>query len=312
EWLKADADRDTVAQPLRTEGVTDDKFKDMEDVIRSTESRSVFTFLKNVHQITTNVWSVYNALTDEDWFYVRQKGTLAASNMIEEDAKNPDPNHRMRGVFTDYYRLNTYVIDFLREKELFLHQSSPQTTTGGEKEVSSGVKWDLGGKLSGSVLCLPEKKDKPKEAVDNVKCELKLGAELTFGLTLNKTFTYDIPDVAIRSIAGSSLNNAGWEYEIRRPHFRSGFGCVGFEGLGPLTPMSRATFQPLAQWMWRVADSEARKIMPSGFLVDVEVSTRMVMMEIGIPACPVNIKDDFVRRSQRDRAVIPYPYRPEK
>ncbi|MEW6037912.1 MAG: hypothetical protein AB1648_06660 [Pseudomonadota bacterium] len=292
EWLKGDADRDGAAQPLRTEGEADDKFKDMAELVRATESRSVFTFLKNVHQITTTVWGIYNALTDEDWFYVRQKGTLAASNEIEERAKDPRNDHYYRGWFTNYYRFNTYVLGYWEstDKVVQLGQQSPETVNGKAK-VSSSVSFSLNGKLFGN------KKD-------------GIGAEIGFGATINHTFTYKIQDVTVLNISGYGVTNAAWEFDIARPfHDTGSLGCITSQGLHPMTELSRATYEPVTQWFWRVADAPARNKHPASLPIIVNFRTRVEEIERAAFTCIF-----FARTKMSDllgdTVYVPWPKRP--
>lgn len=77
KWLKEDEARDGSARQRADAGravlAADDQFKNLQDVVRSYESRMVFNFRKNAHALTTNVWTVHNSQANENWFYVRQQ-----------------------------------------------------------------------------------------------------------------------------------------------------------------------------------------------------------------------------------------------
>ena len=282
EWLKDDAARDTTAQrkavAARAVLAADDQFKNLQDVVRSYESRMVFNFRKNVHALTTNVWTVHNNELNEDWFYVRQQGIFSASNELLPLAlvNNISPTEgNDRGRFTDLYNINTFVDGYTGNPAVFLDQSSPITTTGVTK-ISSSVSWSLSGKLSGAAKC----------ASDN-KCEIGGGAEISGGVSVNNSYSYDIPDVTVRNQSGTNLNNGSWDFAIAWPAWTNGFGCIGFSGLGPLAAVSGSTFQPITQWIWRVG-SAVRSSRPAGLPITVNFRTWVRHIYYG-PACNFNM-----------------------
>jgi hypothetical protein len=176
KWLEEDGARDAAARQRLAAGgavFASDQFANLQDVVRSYESRMVFTFRKNVDALTTNVWSVHNRDLNEDWFYVRQQGIFSAASellplALVNNISSTEGNDR--GRFTDLYNLNTFVDGYSRNPVVFLDQSSPITTTGVTK-ITSSVSWNLSGKLSGSAKCTS----------DN-KCEIGGGAEITGGI----------------------------------------------------------------------------------------------------------------------------------
>jgi hypothetical protein len=284
EWLEDDKARDRLASSRIAEaqaalaGDDKDKFKNLEEVVQSTETRMVFEFRNNIHALTTNVWSVHNATVNEDWFYVRQRGTFSAANELLPLAR---VNNRTseegddRGRFTDLYNINTYVTGFGGNPAVFLEQSSPITTSGVAK-ITSNVTWNLNGKLSGNAKC-----------GSDGKCEAGGGAEIGGGVMVSSSYSYDIPDVTVRNQSGTALNNANWDFAIASPHWKDGFGCLGFWGLGPLAPVSGATFQPVTQWIWRVGP-EVRASVPAGLPITVDFRTRVRHIYFG-PACNWNM-----------------------
>lgn len=164
---------------------------------------------------------------------------------------------------------------YLNDSAVFLDQSSPITTTGVTR-ISSSTSWSLSGKLSGNAKC----------ATDD-KCELGVGAEISAGVSVNNSFSYDIPDVTVRNQSGTSLNNASWDFAIASPAWTNGFGCIGFNGLGPLAAVSGSTFQPVAQWIWRVG-APVRAKQPAGLPITVNFSTRVRHIYYG-PGCNWNM-----------------------
>jgi hypothetical protein len=282
EWLRDDEARDRTAQQRAAAGravlEADDQFKNLQDVVRSYESRMVFPFRKNVHALTTNVWTVHNNELNEDWFYVRQQGIFSAANELLPLAlvNNISPTEgNDRGRFTDLYNITTFVDGYAGNPAVFLDQSSPITTTGVTK-ISSSVSWNLSGKLSGAAKCTS----------DN-KCEIGGGAEITGGVSVNNSYSYDIPDVTVRNQSGTNLNNASWDFAIAWPAWTNGFGCIGFSGLGPLAAVSGSTFQPITQWIWRVG-SAVRSSRPAGLPITVNFRTRVRHIYYG-PFCNFNM-----------------------
>lgn len=300
QWIEEDAMRDAAAAARAAEGraaLAGDQFKNLEDVVRSYESRMVFNFRKNVHSLTTNVWSVHNATVNEDWFYVRQQGVFSAANELLPLAyvnNTGDKEGNDRGRFTDLYNINTYVDGFGGNSAVYLDQASPITTTGVTK-ITSSVSWNLSGKLSGNAKC-----------GSDGKCEIGGGAEIAGGVTVNNSVSFDIPDVTVRNQSGTSLNNAAWDFAIAWPAWTSGFGCIGFWGLGPLASVSGATFQPTTQWIWRVG-SAVRASKPAGLPIAVNFKTRVRHIYYG-PACNWNMTNWSQESSGLTGSmVVPWP-----
>jgi hypothetical protein len=298
EWLREDEAR--VRAAARTRVVLEnDQFKNLQDVVRSYESRMVFPFRKNVHVLTTNVWTVHNSELNEDWFYVRQQGNFSAASELLPLAlvNNISPTEgNDRGRFTDLYNLNTYVDGYTGNTAVFLDTSSPITTTGVTK-ITSSVSWSLSGKLSGAAKC----------ASDN-KCEIGGGAEITGGVQVNNSYSYDIPDITVLNQSGTSLNNASWDFAIAWPAWTNGFGCIGFSGLGPLAPISGSTFQPVTQWIWRVSSS-VRASRPAGLPINVAFRSRVRHIYYG-PACNFNMTNwNQESGTLLGSMIVPWPAR---
>lgn len=299
-WLEADQARDSAASARIAAGrvaLVGDQFKNLEDVVRSYESRMVFNFRKNVHALTTNVWSVHNSDVNEDWFYVRQQGIFSANNELLPLAwvnNTGTDEGNDRGRFTDLYNINTVVDGYGGNAAVFLDQSSPITTTGVTK-ITSSVSWNLSGKLSGNAKCSSDD-----------KCEIGGGAEISGGVTVNNSVSFDIPDVTVRNQSGTNLNNANWDYAIAWPRWTNGFGCIGFWGLGPLAPVSGSTFQPVMQWIWRVGPS-VRADKPAGLPVSVYFNTRVRHIYYG-PTCNWNMTNWSQESGAiRGSMVVPWP-----
>lgn len=270
EWLRDDDERDRTAAQRAAGGGgalarSLEQFQNLEDVVRSYESRMVFNFRKNVHALTTNVWTVHNRDLNEDWFYVRQQGLFSAANellplALVNNISSTEGNNR--GRFTDLYNINTFVQGYSNNAAVFLDQTSPVTTTGVTR-ISSSVSWNLSGKLSANGKC-----------DSSAKCEIGAGGEISGGVSVNNSYSYDIPDVNVRNQSGSNLNNASWDFAIAWPAWTDGLGCLGHSGLGPLAPVSGSTFQPVTQWIWRVG-SKVRSSNRAGLPIVVQFKTRV-------------------------------------
>ncbi len=282
DWLALDGMRNlpnlrTAQVRSQLNGFAADPFKNMEDIVKSTESRFVWRFWSNVHTLTTNVWSVHNRTLNEDWFWVRQQGLFSAANAIHAD-KDTD-----RGRFTSYYGVDTFVEGWDNNTSVFLSQSSPETIQKTAKATSS-MTWNLSGELNGSFK-LSADKDPSGEAGG--------GGKISGGISVNSSYSYDIPDVAVINQSGTRVNNAGWAFEIARPYYNTiGFGCLGelgTKGLGPMAQVSRGTFLPVMQWLWRVG-SDVRAALPNGLPIRINFKTRIGHIYFG-RTCVWNLTD---------------------
>ncbi|MBS4098993.1 MAG: hypothetical protein KGZ83_19410 [Sulfuricella sp.] len=263
DWLAQDGMRNlpsvrSAAAKRDLNGFAADAFTNLEDAVKSTESRMVWRFRKNVHTLTTNVWSVHNRTVNEDWFLVRQQGLFSASNDIHADLRDD------KGRFTSYYAVDSFVEGWENNPAVYLSQSSPATIEKTAK-ASSSVTWSLSGELNASAKA----SDKP---------EVSGGGKFGVGVSVNNSYSYDIPDVTLTNLSGTQINNAGWSFNIAKPYYdTSGLGCIGplgWNGMGAMSQMSRGTFQPVMQWVWRVSP-EVRKALPSGLPLRVNFKTRV-------------------------------------
>lgn len=282
--------------PLRRSGfglaAAPEPLKNLEEIVRATELRNVFYFRRNVHALSTYVWGVHNAELSEDWFFVRQQGTFSASEEMLPDGDDNRADAMNRGRFTDLYEIDTRVPGWEREPDLHLELSSPITTER-QTKVTSTVNWTLNGKLSGNVKAA----EKP---------EAGAGAEIGGSVGVSSSVSYDINDVTILNLSGTSLNNAAWRFAIAWPYWKDGLGCLGFEGLGYLPGVAKGTFQPAMQWIWR-ARSQVRERHPEGLPIRIGFKTQVRHIYLG-PGCSFNLTNWSHASDFRPvDAVVPWP-----
>jgi hypothetical protein len=294
EWLRDDGERsddDTASAELATaldlDGVSAEQLdKRLDEVALSTERRSVFKFRTNVHTVTTTVWGAHSRSTGEDWFYVRQKGGFSAINEIVSDS------FRERGRYTYFYDVDTAVDGWESNAAVFVDQSTPDTAEGVAK-ISSKASWKLEGEVG---LDLKSKGEGSGRASTSI------------GVSIDNTYSYEVKDVTVRNLSQSRLNNARWRFDIARPYFRRGFFCIGADGFGEMVPVSKSTFQPYVQWIWRVS-SAVRNEHPGGLPVRIDLRTGVALSTGGGPGCLFREElEDSATTS--DRMTVPWPPRP--
>lgn len=281
DWLGQNGTRDlpnvgrlAAAREVNGFAAEDSNFADLEAVVKSTESRIVWRFRSNVHNLTTNVWSVHNRTLNEDWFLVRQRGLFSAKNEIHADKEND------KGRFTSYYETDTYVTGWDNSVSVNLFKTSPATTQK-SADVSSSMSWNLSGDLNAS-------------AKANEKGgEIGAGGKIAGGLSVNNTYKFSIPDVTLTNQSGTRVNNASWTFDIAKPYYdKNGFGCLshlGINGLGAMSQVSRGTFDPVMQWVWRVSP-DVRAAHPAGLPITINFKTRVGHIYFG-PGCVWNLTD---------------------
>jgi hypothetical protein len=109
-----------------------------------------------------------------------------------------------------------------------MQQSSPETANNTDT-VTSGVSFNIGGKVSVS----------PSGP----------GAEISGGVTISNSRTVTIKDCNAINKSNDRQNNAHWLYQFKRcntvPYFL-------YAGLTDPPSLAINTFQPLNQWIWRM------------------------------------------------------------
>lgn len=272
----------------------DSRSRSIEEVVNAFEQRHIFQFRRNVHSLTTRVWAVHDATRNEDWFFVRQQGLFSAANEILPDGDPGGADAMNRGRFTDLYTINTRVPGWENTPSVWLEHSSPLTAEKVQK-VTSSVSWNLTGKLSANVKAA----EKP---------EAGGGAEISGGVSMNQSFSFDVNDVTTSNQSGTAANDAGWRFDIAWPTWSDGFGCIGFLGLGPLPSVAKGTFQPVLQWIWRVS-AEVRERHPAGLPVEVTFGTRVRHIYYG-PGCSWNFTNwNHPSGPMAQGMVVPWPPR---
>lgn len=284
DWLAQDAARNlpnvgriAAARGINGFAAEDSNFADLEAVVKSTESRIVWRFRTNIHNLTTNVWSVHNRTLNEDWFLVRQRGLFSAKNEIHADKDND------KGRFTSYYEVDTFVSGWEGDNSVYLFKTSPATTLK-SADVSSSMTWSLSGDLNASAKL---------SAGKDLSGDLSAGGKIGGGVSVNNTYRFSIQDVTLTNQSGSRSNNAAWTFDIAKPYYdKNGFGCLshlGINGLGAMAQVSRGTFDPTLQWVWRVSPN-VRAANPAGLPITINFKTRVGHIYFG-PGCVWNLTD---------------------
>lgn len=254
------------ADPMAETMPNGNEFAPLEATVRSVEGHMVFQFRKNTHTLTTNVWSIHQSVNDEDWFYVRQKGSFSAAGEILDDAKTLGGYHR-RGYFTDMYSVRTGVNGYdISSPSVWLSDTSPKTTSETER-VTSSTEWNLGGEVSGTGKC-----------ETGGKCEVGGGVKVSGGVKSGYSRTFDIPDMSL--VNESSGNQAAWSFDIAQPYYKLWSWPWQDGGIFELKKLSYGTFEPTLQWYWKV-NREVRDRRREGLPVYVHFKTRVRYMAAG-------------------------------
>src|ERR1043166_6056613 len=179
----------------------------------------------NQYQVSSFVYSCYQKNTGESWFYVQNFWIMAAANSY---VKSGDQQNYW---YADSYSMNSWPSNYLNNPAaVSTIQSSPVTTTG-STTTTSGVSYNVGGSVGyedGGVV-----------------------GSVSGGMTIENSTTIEIPDVSVTNNTNNSGNNANWSFTMPR--------CTGIDDgcVNSMTEpktVSISTFQPLTQWIMRVAN----------------------------------------------------------
>lgn len=175
-----------------------------------------------------------------DWFYVRQEGLLNAKNGYK-GVTNWYKGGRGDYIeyYADSYMMNNWIEGLTQPGSgVSLAQASPSNENKSE-QVTSGISFSLSGKVGFS----------GKGATGDV------GA----GLTITNSKSFSVKDCELVNNSGDKFNNAKWNYNFKKAEQQT----VGFYSKLIEPPLlSRATFQPVNQWIWKTSSGLRDTVAP--------------------------------------------------
>lgn len=253
-WFKEDAPRDVKARQAaahpRAALAASLGGYDLAANAKSFARTYVFSHGNNRHQVTNRVWSAHDDVNNEDIFYIRQTGLFAAAAEVIYDT-----GYR-RGMYATAYKVANYVPDLLNNNsQLQLLMNNPATHEG-KVSVDVGVDLKLDGKFG-----VDAKADGKGPSA---------GGELgvSGGIAIKNSIKYDIPDVTVTNKSGMRINDANWDFTIRKPGYVWNPLCRWFS-LQDIPPLGKGTFQPATEWVWRVG-KEARQKYPADLPIQTD------------------------------------------
>lgn len=231
----------------------------------------------NHYQVTTYVYSCYSADDTSSWFFFEQHWVLNASNSFVVDTD------KVRMYYVTGYGMNAVPAGFSGDTaSVGLLASSPGTTEGGTA-VTSSVSFGING---------------------TVGFEGKAGAgSVTGGMTVSSAETFEIPDVSVQNLSAATQNNASWKYSIPKATLIQTGACDNT--LNPAKLVSRSTFQPVNQWLWKVGPREERFSADLSFTVTVVGSTIATCNAFGCSCDVVNVIQEPVLAPHH--LSVPFP-----
>ncbi len=259
DWLAKDAGRDEVAEAAdsavqlsagQLTGATTLGSYDLASVAKATETTYVFPHFTNRHQVRNIVWSVHDVNRNEDIFYVRQEGTFAAAQEVYVDM------YQHRAFYATRYTLWNSVEPALSDNSKVQLLDSKPPTYEGKVSVDGGVDYKIDGKFGFD--------GKLEEKGASGGGEVGVAGSLA----IKNSVKFDIPDAVVTNKSGYRLNDAAWDYDIRRPYYVWNPLCV-FIGLGDIPKLGKGTFLPRMEWIWRVS-SAFRAANPDGLPILTE------------------------------------------
>lgn len=216
-----------------------------------------------------------------DWFYVQQEGLLNAKNGYKGVTNWYKGG---RGDYIEYY-VDSYMMDNWIEgltqpgSGVSLAQASPANENKSE-QVTSGISFNLSGKVSFSGS--------------------GPSGEVGAGLTITNSKSFSVKDCELVNNSGDRFNNAKWSYNFKKAEQKT----VGFYSQLLEPPLlSRALFQPVNQWIWKISSGLRDTIAPQ---FHSKFHAYLVSTESGpiIPGKPDHIR---FQREWLNRINLPLP-----
>jgi hypothetical protein len=208
----------------------------------------------NNYQLTYFIYSCHSFneadAIDYDWFYVRQEGLLNASNaysgIINWRRDTPTTGSEY---YVNSYSMNSWLDGFPSARDVSILKPSPENTNN-EVSVTSGINWNVGGKVG-------------------ISTDKKASFEVNGGVSVTNSSTFKVTDCQVTNNSGDKVNNANWRYEFKKAVQVAYFGYTGLKE-APL--LSHSTFQPVNQWIWKCSPAvrnAKKKSFASLFHVDL-------------------------------------------
>lgn len=184
---------------------------------------------------------------DCDWFYVRQVGALDASGEYKGIRSLGDRD--ICEYYVDNYRMNNWMDPSITPvSDVILIDFDPQTLNG-TTQITSGVDWNLGGSVG-------FQGQEPTGSVSG-------------GVAFHYSTQFNISDCAVTCSCADADNNAKWRYNFAKCGPVSNFSTFAYSALSEPPLLSRSTFKPTNQWIWKFAPT-VRDNNPS-FLSQLDV-----------------------------------------
>lgn len=201
-------------------------------------AKRIFSSSGNIYQLNHYVYSChsFNApnAANCDWFYVRQECMLSASGGYHVVNWYGDNPWDWIGYYIGSYDMENFMHGMTHQDSwVSLMTANPQNAIG-VTQITSGVDWNIGGSVGFSVGT--------EEGIEGT-------ASLSGGVTIQNSSSVSVSDCEVNNNSGDEFNNAKWSYVF--PKRCDQVNYVWYSGLTPPPLLSRSTFQPVNQWIWK-------------------------------------------------------------
>lgn len=231
DWLKNNGERMLSAEVQASKVNALASGNDLTQLAAAFVDQSNFTWWGNNYQIVHYIYGCHSIDTNNDWFYVQQQCVFNGGGAYT----GKKTWYMGAACDVEYYYMDTIELDSYMKgydnnpAAVGMQQSSPQTANNTET-VTSGVSFDIGGKVSiGS--------SGPS-------------AEISGGVSISNSRTVTIKDCNAINKSNDRENNAHWLYQFKRCDTIAYFL---YAGLTDPPSLAVNTFQPLNQWIWRMS-----------------------------------------------------------
>lgn len=172
--------------------------------------------------------------TDYDWFVVQQRAVLNPSNKYVNKDHGDGYLAQIYGYMVNYEFENWFDYNN-KNSTIHLMNSSPATTTG-SSSTTSGFSWNLGGNIGVTPAG-------PSMAISG-------------GISFSSSESVVVTDCTVtnKSAPSNDKSNAYWNYSFPRPTIKpTGGNPFDIGDFHDAVLLSRSTFQPYNQWLWKIA-----------------------------------------------------------
>ncbi|MBN1342098.1 MAG: hypothetical protein JXQ73_05435 [Phycisphaerae bacterium] len=280
KWLADDGKRmdSSIAQAAKRQATAQGAgSNNLPDLASAFVNQTYFQYEGDNFGISHFVYSCHSLDNGDDWFFVQQFCVLNGANAYKTNETMKKGQYM--GAIKTIANMHAYIGD---GNAVGLIQSSPPTVNQ-VTSVTSGVSFQVGGTVSFNT-------GGPNAGV-------------SAGITINSSKTVDVQDVTTVNQAGENVNDVRWQYNFRLSDVGTIADCFFQNCITNPPELAISSFQPVNQWIWRMAPEVRNGSRVMGVLFEADLVTTQEDWKV----FSITIDDYYADRAWVYYITLPFP-----